>query len=37
MTIGSWIVELHGKLHGGILAKVDKGLDEIQQDRLRIA
>lgn len=31
MTIGSWIVELHGKLHGGILAKVDKGLDEIQQ------
>lgn len=30
LTIKSWIVELHGSLRCGLSAKMDKGIDEIQ-------
>lgn len=30
LTIDSWLVELHGTLHGGLGKKVDRELDEIQ-------
>lgn len=32
LTIDSWLVELHGTLRGGLWNKVNKGLDEIQND-----
>ncbi len=32
MTIDSWVVELHGSLYSGLSSKVEKGLDEIQND-----
>lgn len=30
LTINSWVVELHGSLRCGLSAKMDKGIDEIQ-------
>ena len=35
MTLDSWIVELHGTLHSGLSRRVDKVIDEIQEDSLR--
>jgi hypothetical protein len=32
MTIDSWVVELHGSLRCGLSKRIDKGLDEIQED-----
>lgn len=32
MNIGQWEVELHGTLRGGLSARIDKELDEIQKD-----
>lgn len=32
MTIGSWVVELHGTLRGGLWRRIDKALDEVQND-----
>ena len=35
MTIDSWTVELHGTLHIGISARVDRGLDVVQREVFR--
>lgn len=35
MTIDPWVVELHGSLHGNLAARIDRMLDEIQQDTFR--
>ena len=35
MTIDSWTVELHGTLHNGLSRRVDRVIDEIQEDTLR--
>ena len=32
MTINSWVVELHGSLHTELSSRIDKKLDEIQND-----
>lgn len=32
MTIGDWIVELHGTMHTDVSIKVNKGIDEVQDD-----
>ena len=32
MTIDSWAVELHGNLHGGLSTKMDRVIDEVQDD-----
>lgn len=32
MTIDQWTVELHGTMHTGISRRVDKGIDEVQDD-----
>ena len=32
MTIDPWVVELHGSLYSGLSSRVEKGLDEIQND-----
>lgn len=32
MTIGPWIVELHGNLHCGLSARMDRSIDEVQRD-----
>lgn len=32
MSIGQWAVELHGTLHGGLSARVDRVLDEVMND-----
>ena len=32
MTIGPWIVELHGNLHCGLSAKMDRSIDEVQEN-----
>ena len=32
MTIGEWIVELHGSLRGGVLNRIDQVVDEIQKE-----
>lgn len=32
MTIGPWVVELHGSLRCGLSGRVDKGMDEISDD-----
>lgn len=32
MTINSWVVELHGTLHGGLSKRVDNVLDSIKKD-----
>lgn len=34
MTIGPWVVELHGSLRFGLSTKIDRGLDEIKRDAL---
>lgn len=32
MTIDSWVVELHGKLHSGLTLRIDRVIDEIRYD-----
>lgn len=32
LTIDHWIVELHGTLHGGLLSRIDRLIDEVQAD-----
>ena len=32
MTIGDWIVELHGTMHTDVSSKMNKGIDEVQDD-----
>ena len=32
MTLDSWTVELHGNLHGGLSTKMDRVIDEVQDD-----
>lgn len=32
MTIGSWVVELHGNLHCGLSYRIDNVIDEVQRD-----
>lgn len=32
MTIGGWVVELHGTLHSRLSKRVDSGIDEVQRD-----
>jgi hypothetical protein len=32
MTIDNWVVELHGSLHCGLSRKIDRNLDEIQNN-----
>lgn len=32
MTIDSWVVELHGTLYGGISGRINKMMDELQND-----
>ena len=32
MTIGSWVVELHGTLRGGLSERINRVMDEIQRD-----
>lgn len=32
MTIGPWVVELHGNLHCGLTPRMDKLIDEVQDD-----
>lgn len=34
MTVGPWIVELHGNLHCGLSHRIDKVLDELKDDVL---
>lgn len=41
LTIDSWLVELHGSLHSGLLNRIDRQIDEVQADmfgnkRLRV-
>lgn len=32
LTMDSWLVELHGSLHGGLLNRIDRQIDELQAD-----
>ena len=32
MTVGPWVVELHGNLHCGLSSKMDSLIDEVQKD-----
>lgn len=32
LTIDSWMVELHGSLHGGLLQRIDRLIDKVQAD-----
>lgn len=32
MTIGSWVVDLHGNLHCGLSARMDRSIDDIQEN-----
>ena len=34
MTINSWTVELHGTLHGGLPLRINRVLDQVQEDSL---
>ena len=36
MTIGSWVVELHGTLHTRLSKRIDSEVDKVQEDVLRL-